>query len=102
MRRFRSQDFVTVESAERFGVFQLRCPMCSTQRVIVAVWGRSSVRTFASDLDAEEWLYYRNLPPIHYDDVIRVARLMSEYEGDFSDVLEDPLFDERPGDQVEL
>ena len=68
--------------------------MCSAQRVIVAVWGKNSVRTFQSDLDAEEWMHYRNASPIDYDDVIRVARLMSEYEGDLTDVLEDPLFDE--------
>lgn len=68
--------------------------MCNAQRVIVAVWGKNTVRTFHSDLDAEEWVHYRNAPPIDYDDVIRVARLMSAYDGDLTDVLEDPLFDE--------
>ena len=94
MRRFRPQDFSTLESATRFGVFRLRCPMCNAQRVIIAVWGKNSVRTYTSDLDAQEWVHYRNLPPIDYDDVIRVARVMTEYDGDLTDVLEDPLFDE--------
>lgn len=94
MRRFRAQDIATVESAARFGVFRLRCPMCTSQRLVIAVWNKSAVRTYATDLDAEEWVYYRNAPPIDVDDVIRVARMLADYDGDLSDVLEDPLFDE--------
>lgn len=94
MRRFRPQDFSTLESVARFGVFRLRCPMCNAQRVIIAVWGKSSVRTYNSDLDASEWVHYRNMPPIDFDDVIRVARVMAAYEGDLTDVLEDPILDE--------
>lgn len=94
MRRFRPQDFSTLESSSRLGVFRLRCPMCNAQRVLIAVWGKNSVRTYHSDLDAQEWVHYRNKPPIDVDDVIRVARDMAAYEGDLTDVLEDPLFDE--------
>ena len=94
MRRFRTRDISTIESAPRLGVFCLRCPMCISERLVIAVWNRSAVKTFATDLDVQEWQYYRNKPPIDSDDVIRIARLMSEYNGDLSDVLEDPLFDE--------
>lgn len=94
MRRFRAQDFSIIESAARFGVFRLRCPMCTSQRVVIAVWNKNAVRTFATDLDAEEWLYYRHAPALDYDDVIRIARMLRDYDGDFGDVLEDPLFNE--------
>lgn len=96
MRRYRAQDLKTLESTARYGVFRLRCPICSAQRVIVAVWNKSALRTYATDLDAQEWDYYRRTPPIDYNDVIRVARMLREYNGDFSDVLEDPLFEDSP------
>ncbi len=95
MRRFRTQDIGILESGARFGVFRLRCPMCASERLIFAVWSKNAVRTFATDLDAQEWAFYRNAPPIDYDDVIRVARMLSEYDSDFSDVLEDPLLGEQ-------
>ncbi len=98
MRRFRTQDFGILESSTRYGVFRLRCPMCNAQRVVVAVWTRNSVRTYLSDLDAQEWMHYRNAPAVSTDDVIRMARVMSAYDSDFSDVLEDPLFEEKKAD----
>ncbi|TAH51905.1 MAG: hypothetical protein EYC68_08990 [Chloroflexota bacterium] len=95
MRRFRPQDISTIESTARFGAFRLRCPLCLSERLVIAVWTKSAIRTFSTDLDYAEWNYYRQAPPINADDVIRMARIMSEYEGDFSDVLEDPMFDEK-------
>lgn len=94
MRRFRPQDIAIIETASRFGVFRLRCPMCTSQRLVIAVWHKNMVRTYPTDLDAQEWAYYRHAPPINTDDVLRMVQLMNEYDGDFSDVLEDPLFDE--------
>lgn len=73
----------------------MRCPMCLSQRLVIAVWQKNVVRTYPTDLDAQEWMYYRHSPPINSDDVLRMVRLMSEYDGDFGDVLEDPLFDEQ-------
>lgn len=93
MRRFRTQDFSTIESDPRRAVFRLRCPMCHVERLIIATWNRSAVKTYTTDLDVQEWFYYRSKPAINADDVIRVARMFTGYEGDFSDVLEDPLFE---------
>jgi hypothetical protein len=72
--------------------------MCSAQRVVIAVWTKAAVRTYTSDLDAEEWMHYRNAAPINTDDVLRMVRVMSAYEGDLSDVLEDPLFEPKPAE----
>ncbi len=94
MRRFRSQDISTLESAPRFGVFRLTCPMCHSKRLIFAVWGRNGVRTFMNDLDEQEWVYYRYAPPIATEDLLRFHTMLQAYDGDLSDVLEDPLFDE--------
>lgn len=76
------------------GVYRLRCPICTVHRLVIAVSHKNIVRTYATDLDTEEWLHYRQAPPVSADDVLRMVRLMAEYDGDFTDVLEDPLFDE--------
>lgn len=95
MRRFRTQDISTIESSARKGVFKLHCPMCHSHRLVIAVWQRNVVRTYGTDLDSEEWHFYRNAPSVSTDDVIRISQVMSEYKGDLSDVLEDPLFDDQ-------
>lgn len=90
-RRFRSQDISTLDSGPRSGVFQLYCPMCHAGRVILGVWNKNGLRTYATDLDAHEWRYYHRLPPINIDDVLRFYQMLAAYEGDFGDVLEDPI-----------
>lgn len=97
LRRFRTQDIVTLESSARFGVFRLHCPMCHIDRLVMAVWSKNGVQTYATDLDAQEWFYYRNAPAIDADDVIRISRMLQEYDAGFADVLEDPFLD--PDDQ---
>jgi hypothetical protein len=94
MRRFRPQDIEALDSTEQRATFRLRCPMCHTERLVIAVWNKSAVRTFATDIDLEEWTYYRNASPINVDDVLRVHQMLAVYAEDFSDVLEDPLFDQ--------
>lgn len=95
-RRYRPQDFHIVESAPQWSVFRLRCAMCLTQRLLIGVRSKNTMRAYATDLDVQEWNHYRRLPPIDADDVVRVARMLKTYDGDFSDVLEDPILDE-PG-----
>lgn len=96
-RRFRSQDIATIESGRRISVYRLRCPICTVNRLVIALSYKNGVRTFATDLDAEEWLHYRHAAPINADDVLRIVRMLQEYEGDFTDVLEDPLFNDSEG-----
>jgi hypothetical protein len=95
LRRFRPQDIRAIETGSRFGVYRLRCPVCNTQRVIIAVWNKNAVRTFSTDLDAEEWAFYRKAPAINADDVLRVHLMLAEYDGDLSDVLEDPILENK-------
>jgi hypothetical protein len=96
MRRFRPQDIATIESAPRLAVFRLRCPTCTIQRLVIAVWNRNAVRTYLTDLDAQEWAFYRHAPPVNSDDVLRMYQMLKDYAGDFGDVLEDPLFESHP------
>ena len=92
-RRFRPQDIIPLESAAQSGVFRLRCPMCVTERLVIGVWRKNGLRTYMTDLDREEWNHYRRTAAINCDDVLRVVQMLRAYDGDFSDILEDPIFD---------
>jgi len=93
-RRFRPQDFFLVEAAPQWSVFQLRCAMCHSQRLVLGARTRNRIRAYALELDAEEWNFYRRAPRLDADDVVRIARMLKTYDGDFSDVLEDPFFEQ--------
>ncbi len=92
-RRFRPQDFSLVEATPQWSVFQLRCALCRSQRLVLGARERNRIRAYATELDAEEWNFYRRAPRLDADDVVRIARTLKTYDGDFSDVLEDPFFE---------
>lgn len=93
-RRYRMQDFTQIDQAENVSVFEIRCAMCRRNRLIIALWENRRLALFHTDLDAAEWQHYRALPPVRSDDVIRFHLAMQSYEGDLSDVLEDPLLND--------
>lgn len=91
LRRFRAQDVSAIEQGSHHLVCQFHCPICSQERLLVITWDQSVLRAHYTELDAEEWLYYRKQPPLGPDDVIRIHQMLKEYDGDLSDVLEDPF-----------
>lgn len=93
-RRFRARDILLIDSAPRVSVFRLHCAMCLSRRLVIGVWNKNTLRLCLTELDEQEWRHYRHARPIQSDDVLRVVEMLRSYEGDFSDVLEDPLFDE--------
>lgn len=72
-------------------VVERRCLICDKRSLTLISLGKIHTETRYSELDAEEWQYYKELTPVSYDDLISFHLVMSEYSGDLSDVLEDPL-----------
>ena len=68
--------------------------MCRRVRLVIAVWVKHAVRVLATDLDEQEWTHYRHTEPVNADDVLRVVQMLKSYDGDFTDVLEDPILGE--------
>lgn len=90
-RRARPKDLQTLQHQANSAVFRLRCPVCAQERLLVARWSGLAVKMYHTELDAEEWQHYSQSPRVSADDVIRMHLTMSTYDGDLSDVLEDPL-----------
>jgi hypothetical protein len=91
LRRYRLQDVSQIDQDDHVTVFNVRCAMCSRQRLIIAEQERGRIKLLHTDLDDAEWRHYRSQPSVDCDDVIRTYADMSRYDGDLTDVLEDPL-----------
>jgi ribosomal protein S27E len=90
-RRYRPYDFQVMEERENLAVMRIVCRDCRKQSVVLAIVQRHKVRSVVSELEPDEWQRFRDLKPVTRDEVIRIHRLMHVYDGDFTDVLEDPL-----------
>lgn len=90
-RRFRIQDLRVIDEDANLVVVERRCHVCDKRSLTLISIGKIRAETHYCDLDAEEWMFYKDLPPVMYDDVISCHRVMREYSGDLSDVLEDPV-----------
>ncbi len=90
-RRYRPYDFQVMEERENLAVMRITCRDCRKQSVVLAVVQRRKVRSVVSELEPDEWQRFRNTKPLTRDHVINFHRLMQAYDGDFTDILEDPL-----------
>ncbi len=89
--RYRPNDFTILDEREGASVMQVTCRHCRKQSVVVALVHRRRVKPVYSELDPDEWERFKPYPAVGADDVIAMHRVMSAYDGDFTDVLEDPL-----------
>ena len=90
-RRYRPYDFSILEERGHFAVMRIVCRECHKQSVVVALVQRHKIRSVLSELEPEEWQRFHSNRPLSADDVIVMHRRMAEYNGDFTEVLEDPL-----------
>ncbi len=90
-RHYKPYDFQVIEEHDHLAVMKIMCRDCRKQSVVLAVVQRRKVRPIYSELEPDEWQRFRTLRPLSHDDVINMHRIMAQYEGDFGDVLEDPL-----------
>jgi ribosomal protein S27E len=90
-RRYRPFDFHIVEDRGNIAVMKIVCPECRKQSIVFAIVHRKRVHPVFTELEPDEWSRFRRLPPVDRDDVVEIHREMQHYDGDFGDVLEDPL-----------
>ncbi len=90
-RRYKPYDFTVMEEREDIAVMKMVCRECHKQSVVFAVIQRRRVRPVYSELQPDEWQRFRDQRPLSNDDMIDFHRSLNEYDGDLSDILEDPL-----------
>ena len=90
-RRYKPYDFSILEERDNLAVMRLICRECRKQSVVLAVVERRKVRSVVSELEPAEWQRFRSFGVLTVDDVIAMHRVLLPYEGDLSEVLEEPL-----------
>ncbi len=90
-RRYKPYDFTVMQEREDVAVMKIVCRECHKQSVVFAVIQHRRVRPVYSELEPDEWERFRDQQPLTCDDIINFHRAMLEYDGDFGDILEDPL-----------
>lgn len=72
----------------------VKCRECRTQALMLAVMAGGSTQPVYTDLTPSEWERFKLRPPISTDDVIGFYNYLDSYDGDFSEILDEPLAEE--------
>lgn len=90
-KRFRMGDIQIVGHRDNVWAMRASCRECRTTALLLAVISQNVTRSIYTDLAPEEWERFKSSVPVDVDDVIRFYQAMDAYDGDFSDILEEPL-----------
>lgn len=88
---FRVNDIRVLGRRGNAWAMRVACPTCRAQALLFAVADRRATQTLYSDLAPDEWARFQDRPPISTDDVIAFHEYIRAYDGDFSEILDEPL-----------
>jgi hypothetical protein len=91
---FASSDIRVLGRREHVWAMQVNCRECRTRALLLAVIDGKSAHPIYTDLDPDEWQRFKDLPPLSLDEVIAFHQFMQAYDGDFSEILDEPLPEE--------
>jgi hypothetical protein len=91
---FSKSDIQIIGRRENAWAMSVTCRECRTKALMLAVMANGVTQPIYTDLDPVEWERFKARPPISENDVINFYAWLSAYEGDFSEVLDEPLADE--------
>ncbi len=87
-------DIQVVDHRDKIWAMKVSCRECRTESLLLAVTENDGMRPIYTDLLPDEWDRFIDEPALGIDDVIAVHEYLETYDGDFTDILEDPLPDE--------
>ncbi len=67
------------------------CRECRTQALFLAVLGQGKTKPIYTDLAPSEWDRFKSRAAISVDDVIEFYLFMDSYDGDLSEIMDEPL-----------
>lgn len=88
---FAMSDIQLLGKREQAWAFRVRCRECRNDALMLALVESGKTQPVYTDLAPSEWERFKDNPPITEDDVIQVHRHIQAYEGDFSELLDEPL-----------
>ena len=91
---FNKSDVQVIGRRENIVAMSVSCRECRTKALMLAVITNGTTHPIYTDLDPTEWDRFKLRPPISIDDVIQFYAYLSEYDGDFSEIMDEPLEEE--------
>lgn len=76
---------------EQAWAFSVRCRECRNDALMLALVESGKTQPIYTDLTPSEWDRFKDKPRINEDDVIAIHRHIQAYDGDFSELLDEPL-----------
>ena len=88
---FTKNDIQVIGRRENAWAMSVTCRECRTKALLLAVMAGGTPHPIYTDLEPTEWERIKSRPPISVDDVIEFYNHLSAYDGDFSEILDEPL-----------
>jgi hypothetical protein len=88
---FVSTDIQVLGHREHVWAMQANCRECRTRALLLAVIDGKSTHPIYTDLEPDEWVRFKDLPPVSLDEFIDFHQAMQAYDGDFSEIMDEPL-----------
>lgn len=92
--RFGMSDVRVIGRRENAWAMSVNCRACRTQALLLAVMGEGAAKPLCTDLLPDEWERFKTRPPISVDDVVEFYCYMDAYDGDLSEIMDEPLPEE--------
>jgi len=91
---FTKNDVQVIGRRENAWAMSVTCRECRTKGLMLAVITNGTTQPYHTDLEPSEWARIKERPPISADDVVKVYEYLDAYDGDFSEILDEPLEEE--------
>ena len=91
---FSMSDIRVIGRRDNAWAMSVKCRECRTQALMLAVMSDGSTRPVYTDLTPNEWERFKTRPPISTNDVIDFYSYLDSYNGDLSEILDEPLAEE--------
>jgi hypothetical protein len=88
---FGARDIEPIGKRDNVWAMRVHCRECHTKALLLAVVNQGTARPIITDLLPEDWERFKESPTITLNDVIAIHEFVQNYDGDFTDILEEPL-----------
>ena len=86
---YEPSDVQIVDHRDEIWVIAVKCNQCGTQGLIFAMIKEGEKPETISELTAQEWARFREMPQIDVDDLLDVHEFLRDFEGDFANLFEE-------------
>ena len=93
-RRFSARDVQILDRRDKLAAMAVKCRWCGTEAILFALVNAQTALPIRTDLTPGEWARFQRAAAINENDVIQLHRTIQAYDGDFSELMDEPLPDE--------